>query len=220
MDYYFPTDTSPMASPMASPKKDVFGLGNSSAAASFLALRTPQRTGLGEKSLSMSSIGSVTGAKPIPYWYYLLTHEPSASWFRNNLPPLASQAVDDILYNFKPNNRPEDIHGRICRDMAQTFCEKLSSRVQIDPKKFGECVNDRIQLYSQMHWVGYQPIGPIQTDINAITRAMETNAGGAKRTRKHKLNKNRRKTKHINKFNRKRKTKRLIKNKRRLTKKR
>jgi hypothetical protein len=201
-------------SPMASPKNEVVGFGDRGAA-ELLALRTPQKTGLEERSHSMSSIGSVTKAIPIPYWYYLLTHEPSASWFKNNLPQPASQAVNDILKIFKPD-RTEDIHVWICRDMAIAFCKKLSESVQNDFSKLDNCIEQRIKLYSQLYYVGDVPSKRIQYDINTITRAMETNAGGAKRTRKHKINKNRRKTKHIN---RKRKTRRLIKNKRRLTKK-
>jgi hypothetical protein len=158
-------------------------------------------------------------------YYYLLTEEPSASWFKEWMPKKSAVSVEEILQNY-PNLDPE-LQNSICYDMANVFCQKLSNSVREKTMTLEECIKTRqgwyLKEYNKMNLVDKDSEWKfIKRDIKIIKKAQIELIGGAKRKtrRKHNLNKNRRKTKHINKFNRKRKTKRFIKNKRRFTKKR
>lgn len=198
------------------------GRGEDAAAASQT---PPQRTEM-KRSDSVSSYASSNysySQKEHPFWYYLLNDDDISKWFSDkgiNVSAVMNYDIDDIS---------EKEENDLCTDMATVYCYNLSkAKDSENTKAITNCIDKRKRAYLQkasqkkhQSSDSWKDINTIKTELaKAAATVMDTDAGGAKRTRKHKLNKNRRKTKHINKFNRKRKTKRLIKNKRRLTKKR
>jgi hypothetical protein len=162
-----------------------------------------------------------------------LTKQPSAGWFREKIIAYYNDDtfyVDKLLEDYSKGTLSEidqnQIANKLSKDMATVFCDNLSIIAKTNKKdeiqefetKRKNCITKRQRVYLEGYDKRFK--SSIFNDIKAIETDLQSNAGGAKRTRKRKLNKNHRKTKRINKFNRKRKTRRLNKNKRRITKKR